>query len=316
MMGWGMIVFVVLAAFVLSSLALTFSLAQNEKFNWISDSAPLKIGILIFGFFFIFFGIVYISSFHLDFHNNSTLNGLGKVIMQYGAFWLPLCFLVPCTFFIFIEDLKSISPLFYKVPLITAVTIGLCLKILNNNQLAAFLLKDKVVSEKKLNSDLMHIKSTDDVGILLYYLYKYDDPRISNEISTKLKLVANLDSALIEELNQYQVNGDYRWVIHFMKNHKVKNPELFVKPMEHAINVIIDNLKFRFNNSSSESEYLSTLQVDDLCNVLSSQFKQFSGELKPLMNSLNDALAIEPLPVYMPVWLKYRAAAEQFLKEY
>lgn len=311
MVGWGFVIFGVLAMYALCSLMLTINLVYLGKFNWVSDSAATRNIIVGFGYLCHIVGIVYITSINLEWEVE-TANWFGLIMVSYGATWMPLLMLVPYVLLLSANETKAILLSMYKIPLIMGCIIGLGFKFLSHEQLGALFRNKQAIANLKYETEMHYINAASNAGDLLYCVYKSSDERLTQAALTKLNTIENLDSALIGELNEYQVNGDYRWVIAYMENHKVQNAALFVEPLNKAIERLGDDLKYRIQGNNEE-DFLKTLNIVALCKTLDEQFRPYAKDFRPNMMLIQAALEKDPLPVYLEIWNKYREAVKKYL---
>ena len=313
LMGWGFIIFAILAAYVLCSLLLTLNLAINGKLDWISASKASRNVIIGLGFLCLMNGIVFVTMVNADANGASTANWLGLLVIRYGAIWIPLLMLAPFAILLKPEWLHAFSPNLYKIPLMVACFIGFAFFALGREQLGGLFTDKQAVAEKKYQESMRLIDLSDDTGDLLYYLLYEYDIRVREAALTKLKAKPDLESELLDVLGHYQENGDYRWVIIYLEDNTVEHPERFVEPLNRIINRISEELKYRLQSFGNENDFLETLNVDGLCHVLDTQFKAYNADFRPNMMNVYSELEREPKPEFLAIRNKYKAVVKNWL---
>ena len=130
---------------------------------------------------------------------------------------------------------------------------------------------------------------------------------------TKLKNKENLDAALINILNRCESDGDYLSVFTYLENNNVEQPELFIKPLNHAISVVATELKYSPQSFGVENEFLGMLNVDGICHILDKQFKAYRVNFRPNMLRIKKELDKEPKAGFIEIRNKYKAAVDEWL---
>ena len=311
LVGWGFILFGVLAAYVVCSLMLTINIALNGKFDWISESNTLRNIIIGIGWLCLMAGVVYITMINADIKDDGTLNWLGMIIVQYGAIWVPLLMLVPYSILLNPEWSTTVSPNMYKIPLLMACLIGLAFKFFSYSQLGNLLSDEKAIINIKYEEEIKQIGFEDSTEGLLVYMFKGTDARLTQAALTKLKTKKNFESELLNILNDDQ--KDYRRVIAYLENNKVEHPELFITPLNKTIVIITEQLKYKLHSFGSENDFLELLNVDGLCHVLDTQFKAYKEDFRPNMLLMQTELEKEPKPDFIEIRNKYKSSVENWL---
>lgn len=313
LVGWGFIIFGVLAVYVICSLLLTLNLAYSGKLDWISASKATRNVIIGLGFLCLMNGVVFVTMVNTDTNGADTANWLGLLVIRYGAIWMPLLMLAPFAVLLNPEWETSLSPNYYKIPLAVACFIGFAFFALGRKQLGSLFTDKQAIAEKEYRESMERIGFTDDAASLLYYIVDSHDARVREAALTKLKAKPNLETELLDVLSRYEQNGDYRWVIVFLEHNKLEHPEKFVEPLNRIINRISEELKYRLQSFSDENAFLETLDVDGLCRVLDTQFKTRNADFRPNMELMYAALEQEPKPDFLAIRNKYKAAVRNWL---
>ncbi len=313
LVGWGFILFAVMAAYVICSLILTLHIALKGKFDWISESGSIKYVILGLGWLCLMAGAVYSTMINADWQNMGTANWLGIVMVRYGGIWIPLLTLVPFAILLNNEWYQNLSPTVYKIPLLAGCVIGLAFHFLSTSQSGKLFKNQKAVDKLQYDNELKQIGFTDSIVDLLYYMHKGTDPRLTQAALDKLKRKQNLESELVGILDKCDENYDYLRVIAFLENNRAEKPQLFIKPLNKAIFQISEELKYRLQSFSSENPFLELLNVDGLCNILSAQFESNKEDFTPNMLKIKAELDKEPKPEFLKIRNTYRSAVKNYL---
>lgn len=312
LMGWGFIVFGVLAAYVLCSLLLTLNLANSGKLDWISASKTTRNVIVGLGFLCLMNGVVFVTMVNTDTNGASTANWLGLLVIRYGAIWMPLLMLVPFAILLNPEWTHAFSLNYYKIPLMVGCFIGFAFYALGRRQLGALFTDKQAVAAQKHQETMDLIEYSDDVADLLYYRFD-KDVRVREAAFAKLKAKPDLESDLLKVLDRYESDGDYRWVIVYLEDNRVEHPERFVEPLNRIVNRISIELEYRLQSFNNENDFLESLNFDGLCRVLDTQFKAYKADFRPNMMMLQSVLEKEPKPEFLAIRDKYKAAVKNWL---
>lgn len=313
LVGWGIIIFSAMAAYVLCSLLLTINLASTGKFDWISASKSGRNIIVGLGYLCLTYAIVFVTMVNVDTNSASTANWLGILMIRYGGIWMPILMLLPFAILIKTGGFTAVSPIFYKIPLIVGCLIGFAFYAAGRQQLGVLFIDKQAVAEKKRQEILSEIGFTDNTARLLYYLLDKQDTQIREAALAKLKTKPDLESELIKILAEYEINGDYRWVIVYLEDNVVEHPERFVEPLNKVINRISDEFKYRLQSFGAENDFLETLNIEGLCRVLDTQFKAYKADFRPNMEKMHSELEAEPKPDFLTIRNKYKKAVKNWL---
>jgi hypothetical protein len=313
LVGWGFVLFGVLAAYVVSSLMLTINIALKGEFNWISEFNIFRNSIIFIGWTCLMAGVVYCTMINADWHSTATSNWLGLVMIHYGAIWIPLLMLVPYVILLNPDLHNTLSPNLFKLPLLVGCLIGLAFHFLSNSQLGNFFKDKEAVNTLQFENAMKQIGFEESVVDLLYYLHKGTDVRLTQAALTKLKSKENLESELLKILNQCDNNYDYLRVFAYLENNKVEQPELFIAPLNKTIYKVSEELKYRLQSFGSENDFLKLLNVDGLCRILEMQFKTCKADFIPNMLKVQAELEKEPKPDFIEFRNKYKAAVKNWL---
>lgn len=293
LMGWGMIGFGLIAAYVICSLLLTICVASKGGFNWVSSSVSTRnigVGILWLGMVLgVGFCTMVSTEYHLD--QSTGIFRLVSLPVYFGATWLPLLMLIPYAILLNPAWRDSVSPLSYKIPLVVACVLGiLILKApsLINSLGISVPQKDtaKEIEENISNS----IKGEQSILALLKYSLEGD--RIRQEALSKIRATPNWESELITILEQTGEYGhhDFYWAYVFMDDNIVEHTERFIEPVNNTIPAIAAEVQRILKKSFLYTGDLNTLNIDGVCRVLDEQFKDSSSVFRPNMLKLQEAL--------------------------
>lgn len=313
LMAWGFIIFGVMAAYVLCSLLLTINLAGNGKLDWISGIKTNRNILAGFGFLCLSYGVVFVTMVNTDTNGADTANWLGRLMIQYGAIWMPLLMLIPYAMLLKTDGQSAYLPNLYKIPLLAGCLIGLFFYVAGRSQLGALFTDKQAVIEKKYQESMSHIAFTDDTAGLLYYIQSDQDPRVRDAALTKLKAKKDLETELLGVLGEYEQNVYYVSVIAYLEDNQLEHPERFVEPLKLIIDRMAEELKYRLQSFGSEGGFLELLNVDGLCRVLDTRFKQYNADFRPNMLTMYAALEPEPKPDFLAIRNRYKEAVKRWL---
>ncbi|MBL7784562.1 MAG: hypothetical protein JNM36_01515 [Chitinophagales bacterium] len=313
MVGWGFVQLAFLGAYVINSSLLTLNLCYHHKFDWISESATTRNVIIGFGFLCQMAGCVYFTFINGDHHNISTLNVLGKLMIPYAVFWIPLLMLVPYAILLKPEWQNGLSQMVYKAPLFLACLIGLIFHF-GREQLKHILTNHEAYNAQKLQQELNHIGFTNKTTDLLIYLYDGKDERLTEVALAKLKKNENLEKELQVMLSDWGANREFVSALVYLRKNKVVQVKEFVQPLNKTLEMLAEELKYRLQSFGAEEDYLKMLDVEGICTMLEVQFKAYSSEFRPNMLKIQAELDKEPKPNFLEIRNKYRAAVKKWLE--
>jgi len=301
LVGWGMIGFGLMAAYVVCSLLLTINVAAKGGFNWISNSVSMRnmaVGILWLS---MVIGVVFCAMLSTEYHTDPSTGILRLVSLPvyFGATWLPLLMLIPYAILLNTEWRETLSPGLYKIPLIIAGVVGLLI-VMAPKMVVAFGInipqKGKDNAEVQLENIMNSIQQVTSIQELLKYSLD-EDERVRNAASAKIKASTDWEDALIKILGKTDEYGhhDFYWVYVFLDDNKVDHPERFIEPVNNTIPAITAEVQRVLNKSFLYTGDLRILNVDGVCRVLDEQFKDSSSVFQPNMLKLQEALDAPPL---------------------
>jgi hypothetical protein len=313
LVGWGFIIFAVLAAYVVCSFILTINIAIKGKFNWISESNILRNSIICIGWLCLMAGVIYCTMINSDWQTKGTANWLGLIMVHYGAIWIPLLMLLPYAILLNPEWYNTFSPNMYKMPLLAGCLIGLSFHFASYNQLYNLFKDKKAIDTLEYENAMAQIGFEDSTLGLLNYMFKGTDVRLTQAALTKLKSKENLEAELQNILNKCDENYDYLRVFAYLENNRVEQPQLFIVPLNKSISKVSEELKYRLQSFGSENDFLKLLNVDGLCRILEMQFKAYKADFLPNMLKVQVELEKEPKPNFIEIRNKYKTAVKNWL---
>ena len=299
LVGWGMLAFVLIAAYIISSLLLTISLASKGAFNWISDSLLLRNSAVAVLWLGLVAGVVFCTSIKADFSSATPVTGpMGwlNLPIYYGGIWLPLLMLVPYAILLSPGWRETLSPNLYKIPLIIGCTIGLVLiaipKIISMKQ-SMKAIKESDGGDWAFNTSMRNINNYQEPTIrgLLSYTHREQDERLRAAALAKIKSYENWETELISILNQKELSDIY-WVYAFLDGNKIEHPDSFIQPIKNSLAVLVPEVQKSLKDPASLT--LGYVNIEALCCVLDGQFKYSAALFRPDMSKLQEVLAFNP----------------------
>lgn len=185
LVGWGIIAFALLAAYVVCSLILTISIVANGGFNWLSNTEfwrVVGVGILWLG---MVADVVFCTMIRTEFHADRSTGFMRLLtsLIYFGATWLPLLMLLPYAILLNPGWRDALSPNFYKAPLLFAGAIGFIINISPKIATSMVALRAaKVTDESQLafNNSMRIINNEQSIQGLFYFAYRAEDERLRN----------------------------------------------------------------------------------------------------------------------------------------
>ncbi|HNU34526.1 MAG TPA: hypothetical protein PKN75_13140 [Bacteroidia bacterium] len=315
LVGWGLIVFGVLAAYVVCSLMLTIQVAYKGGFGWIAETKVKRNIIVGLMWLCLMAGVVHVSLINVDWKAAGTANGFGLVMVHYGAIWLPLLMLVPYAIMVNPDWQSGAYAAIYKLMLLMGCIIGLTFHFTPRQQLGKWFKDQKAIKEMHYEKAMKDIASSIEPRWLLYDMLNHDDVRIQKAAIDKLVSLKNLEPQLVELLNNYESSADYLYVYAFLEKYEVKEPALFVEPLNKTISRVAEELKYRPQSFGSEEDFLKLLNVEGLCRVLDEQFSANKAEFLTNMLKVKAELETTPKPEYVAICNQYKVAVNNWLNK-
>lgn len=313
LVGWSLIIFVVLTAYIVSSLMLTINIAYKGGFDWIAETKVKRNIIICIGWLCLMAGIYYTTSINVDVKVAGTNNMLGLIVVEYGAIWMPLLMLIPYAVMSNTEWHNTDSPNIYKNLLLTGCLIGLAFHFLPRELLGKLLKDEKAIQKLHYENILKEMQETTNVNRLLSYIDD-KDVQLKEAALTSLKRIENIDSVFIEILNHCESNYDYMAVYAYMVHNEVKNPQLFIKPLNFTLERVATELELlQFDLEENQKYKVTLLHVDGICQVLDTRFKAYKNEFRRNMLRIQEELNKEPKPGFIALRNKYKTAVDKWL---
>lgn len=296
LVGWGMIAFALITAYIVSSLLLTISITTKGVFNWITDSTLKRntaVAVLWFG---MVAGVVICTIIKAEFPNKYQSTGIERLLtypVYYGAAWLPLLMLVPYAILLNPEWRDTISPNTYKIPLTLGCVIGFLLLIAPNivANMAAF---KTLNSESDIKKSLQQIEYETSLTRLFMFTDKKENEKVRTAALAKIKAQKDLETELIKILEQ-EDPWYFIWLYTFLADNKVKHPERFVQPVNNSILRLASTLEYEVLNNPWKGEgTYHLLNAQPLFRLLNVQFKDSSAVFRPNILKLQETMQKQP----------------------
>jgi hypothetical protein len=327
LVGWGIIAFVILAFYVVFSLSLTISIAAKGGFNWLSNSESLRntaIGMLWLG---MVAGVVFCTMIRPEW-NTDPSTGVVRWLsfpVYFGATWLPLLMLFPYAILLNAEWRDTYLPSLYKIPLVTGGAFGLLIVMAPTIIMTLGIKipqKEIDISEVPFKNAMNTLNGETSIKELLKFSLDNDE-RVRIAALAKIKADQDWEGELIRILED---NGEYSyysyyWVYVFLNINKVDHPERFIKPINNTIPAITLGIQEILKKSFRETSSFTYLNVDALCRVLDTQFKDSSAAFRPNMLKLQTVIESPHVkregdidtPEFVKMRNKYQLAVKNWL---
>jgi hypothetical protein len=222
-------------------------------------------------------------------------------------FWLPLLVFVPCLYLLNVERLPNFAPDWVKITIligfITSVLIGFGIfygfvKANVQHRIAlAQAAKNELDPEGNnswaFNSSMEYINNYKESTIqgLLMYTHREKEERLRQASLAKIKTYEDWESELVHILEQGELNEKY-WVFAFLDGNQIEHPENFIQPIKQSIGLLAPALRESLKDPYSLT--LGYINIEALCRVLETQFKESAPEFRQNMLSLQNALGVTP----------------------
>ncbi|MBK6825159.1 MAG: hypothetical protein IPG87_20120 [Saprospiraceae bacterium] len=299
LMGYAFIGFVIMAAYAVSSLLLTIFITSKGGFNWLSDTKTLRnigVGILWSG---MVAGVVYCAMARMEFRSSAHLSGMWNLLslpVYFGSLWLPLLMLVPYAIILNPEWQSTLSPFFYKAPLLLGCFLGFGLVLIPKIVRTAKTVRHTESADSSqwaFNASMQEINKYQDPSIkgLLSHTHRNNDERIRSAAVSKIKSYENWEGELMEMLNHPELSDVY-WGYAFLDGNKIDHPADFIQPLKKSLPLMADGLQKSL--SDPNSLYIGYIQIETVCRVLETQFKDSSDLFLPDMLRLQEILNKTP----------------------
>lgn len=298
LVGSGLMMFGVLAMYVLSSLLLTVNITSKGGFNWLSATPSTRnvmVGILWLG---MTAGVVFCAMLSTEYGLDRT-TGIVRTLsipVYFGSVWLPLLMLIPYAILLHPQWRDSLSPTLYKIPLVAACILGVIIFMIPKVVVAMNLQAPKQSQADWKKETLTNsIQNETSMETLLSYLND-EDEWVRQMAAEKIKKDPNYEDYLIKTLSRNDGYGHYDFyrVYMYMDQNQVDHPERFVEPIKNSLLAISKAMEQVMAKSFLYSGDLTILKIDVICQVLEKQFSDYSEVFKPTMATLSKALNTPP----------------------
>lgn len=294
LVGSGLMMFGVLAMYVLSSLLLTVNITSKGGFNWLSATPSTRnvmVGILWLG---MTAGVVFCAMLSTEYGLDRT-TGIVRTLsipVYFGSVWLPLLMLIPYAILLHPQWRDSLSPTLYKIPLVAACILGVIIFMIPKVVVAMNLQAPKQSQADWKKETLTNsIQNETSMETLLSYLND-EDEWVRQMAAEKIKKDPNYEDYLIKTLSRNDGYGHYDFyrVYMYMDQNLVDHPDRFVEPINSSLLSISTEIPNILAKSFLYSGDLRTLNIDLIGKVLEAQFQNHSDAFRPNMLKIKEAL--------------------------
>ncbi|MBK7812026.1 MAG: hypothetical protein IPO62_17230 [Saprospiraceae bacterium] len=310
--GYSFVFMIYSAAFIISTGLLAWNMSLNHCFDWISGSFLKYRNWLVFLGWFSF---VLASLWSLEYSDKKVDSVIPSFMNLFTwsriYFWLPILILVPCVYFLNVQE-KMVTPAIWpKIMLQTGFSFSLLISMVLFGVFIIFKVKGQVqhlaarvaqqserVSNYNASYDYINNYNEATIDGLLKYVYPENEAKRRNAAISKIISFPNWENDLIrilteENLEQiYVFNDDTYYVFAFLDEHKVEHPAHFIQPIIYSLNVMAKRI--RESLSDPYNLELSRSDIELVCRVLEAQFKMAVKEFRPSMLKLKAILEIDP----------------------
>jgi hypothetical protein len=216
-------------------------------------------------------------------------------------------------------------PSLYKIPLVTGGAFGLLIVMAPTIIMTLGIKipqKEIDISEVPFKNAMNTLNGETSIKELLKFSLD-DDERVRIAALAKIKADQDWEGELIRILED---NGEYSyysfyWVYVFLNINKVDHPERFIKPINNTIPAITLGIQEILKKSFRETSSFTYLNVDALCRVLDTQFKDSSAAFRPNMLKLQSVIESPHVkrggdidtPEFVKMRNKYQLAVKNWL---
>jgi hypothetical protein len=124
---------------------------------------------------------------------------------------------------------------------------------------------------------------------LLLYTHREQDERLRHSAVAKIKSYEDWETELINTLEQKELNDMY-WVYVFLDGNKLEHPENFIQPIEHSLELLASGVQKSLEDPYSLN--MGYINIEALCRVLDTQFKDSAVEFRRSILTLQKALEV------------------------
>ena len=330
--GYSFVWLIVTSGFLVSSGLLAWNLNLNQCFDWAPPSFLRYRNWLVFlGWatfaLTILWGLEYKSKWHEgEFPSFMRWLAVSKVYL-----WLPLLLLVPAVYLLNTQRETGFAPVWVRLLVQVGFTVSLLIglgifygfaKASVQRRIALHQAAEKSSNSESwaFNSSMDYINNYKEEGIqgLLTYTHHETEARLRAAALAKIKSHAGWEVELLQILEQGPLSDKY-WVIAFLDANEPEHPRDFIQPVNNCIPELISGVKESF--SDPYSLHLGYINIEALCRVLDTHFKDSAAVFRPNILKLQKTLDANPparksadgkewFDLSLP---KYRAAVKNWL---
>ncbi|MFN0173220.1 MAG: hypothetical protein ACKVU0_01140 [Saprospiraceae bacterium] len=293
------------AGFVISTGLLAWNMNLNHCFDWTPASFLVSRNWLVFlGWITFVMAIIW----SLDYHSK-WIEGEFPQFMRWFArskvyFWLPALIFIPALYLLNAQRQAGFAPFWIKIPLLTCFVVSLLIglgifygfvKASVQQRITQYQSAQKEDSSESwsFNKSMEEINNYSEKTIqgLLIYTHREQDKRIRDAAVVKIKSYENWEAELINILEQGDLNAVY-WVYAYLDGNDIEHPEDFIQPVKHSLERFVPVLQASLKDPNSL--HMGYINVEALCRVLDTHFKDSAAIIQPDLVKLQKALDINP----------------------
>lgn len=336
--GYSFAYFIYVAGFIISSGLLAWNMNLNHCFDWIPASFLRYRNWLVFlGWLSFVVAIIW----SLEYNSKKVENEFPQFMSWFTwsriYIWLPLLMLIPALYLINVQRLAGFAPLWVKIPIQTGFSVSFLIALVILGTFGAFWVQGRI---KMIASKSNWItERLSDYKAELEYINNYKEPTIEgllkyvdlddqreNAAIAKIKSYKNWENDLIEILAKkdlekiYVYEDNTRYVYAFLDGNKIEHPEKFIQSILSSLKVL--NIRVRKSLDDPYDLELGLTDIEVVCRVLETQFKDRATEFRPSLLKLQQALEMVPperknkdhIKSYNKEVKKYRLAVKNWLE--
>ncbi|MFN0216097.1 MAG: hypothetical protein ACKVT2_17700 [Saprospiraceae bacterium] len=297
--GYGFMIFLCGAGFLLFTGLLAWNLGSNNCFDWVSLPAARRNWLVVIGWLAFAFSVFGTALFRTEWHDGEFPQFLRWFSKAQASIWLPLLILVPAFILLNFEREAGYVPGFVKIPMLAgfglSILIGLGLLFgwyrASSQQQRARIEYENNRNSEQHDKHLAYIaeqKLSDPIVNILSLTGRFHDSDVRDAAIAKVKSQPDWEAELIRLLSETEWDTQ---VYHFIDSNLVEHPDLFVEPLKRSIHRVAGEIKSSIRNSNNLQEWtFEHLGLERLFRAIDEQFLIPGADYRPAVQALRKAL--------------------------
>lgn len=306
--GYAFVWLISVAGFAISTGLLAWNMNLDHCFDWAPTPFLRYRNWLVFlGWSAFALAIIWSLEYKSKWHDGEFPVFLRWFVLSRVYIWLPLLMFIPAGFLLNAQRQAGFAPYWVKISMqagfIVSILIGLGIfygfaKASVQRRITLYQTTKTANSTEEnetwsFKTSMQEINKYNEQSIkgLLIYTHREKEERVRSAALAKIKSCKNWEDQLIDILNHRDLNEMY-WVYAFLDGNNIEHPENFIQPVKNSLGQLTSGVQKSLKDPYSL--HLGYINIEALCRVLDTQFKDSAAVFRPDMLNLHEVLQITP----------------------